>query len=380
MLSRVANCLFWMSRYIERAENISRILDVNLQLLLDFRSLDDESMRDHWIPIIQCTGDEDSFLAQHQRATAAAVAEFMVFRQENSNSIVSSICQARENARMVRDQIAMETWEELNRLYLFVLSSSAHRMWLDSPTDFFNEIKASSLLLIGLNYATHIHNEGWWFGQAGRFIERADKTSRILDVRYHTLPARGIPKAVNQTEVLEWSAILRSCSAWDIFKSIYGAAVHPRNVVELLLLNEDFPRSVRFCVDQLYDALRCISGAFQRRYSNDAEKLSGRLASELHYSTVEEIFDAGLHNYLDQLQLKLNAIGDALFKAYFFNAADLGESEQFVQQEEQQQQLLRQRNEAPCRPPQPEPEPSGNPGQSIPPDARERIRSAEEFH
>src|SRR5215475_5881878 len=125
MLSRVANSLFWMSRYIERAENIARILDVNLQLLLDFRSLDDEGMRDHWMAIVQATGDHDSFVVQKQRATASAVAEFMVFRQENPNSIVSSICQARENARMVRDQITVETWEELNRLYLFVLSAGA---------------------------------------------------------------------------------------------------------------------------------------------------------------------------------------------------------------------------------------------------------------
>ena len=338
MLSRVANSLYWMSRYIERAENIARLLDVNLQLLLDFRSLDDEAMRDHWIPIVQTTGDQDSFAAQHQRATAAAVADFMVFRHENPSSIVSSICQARENARMVRDQITVETWEELNRLYLFVLSSQAREMWLHSPTDFFNEIKASSLQLIGLSYATHLHNEGWWFSQAGRFIERADKTSRILDVRYHTLPGRGLPKTVNQTEALEWAAILRSCSAWDAFKSIYGAEVHPRDVAELLLLNEDFPRSVRYCVDRLNDALHRISGAPDRRFSNEAEKLAGRLVAELQFSTVEEIFDDGLHDYLDKLQLKLNAIGDALFQTYISHAFDAGNDEQFVQQEEQQQQ------------------------------------------
>jgi uncharacterized alpha-E superfamily protein len=340
MLSRVANSLYWMSRYVERAENVARILDVNLQLLLDFRNLDDNGLRDHWIPIVQCTGDQDSFVAQHQRATAAAVAEFMVFRQENPNSIVSSICQARENARMVRDQITVETWEELNRLYLFVLSPPARQMWLHSPTDFFNEIKASSLQQIGLSYATHIHNEGWWFSQAGRFIERADKTSRMLDVRYHTLPERGVPKAPNQTEVLEWSAILRSCSAWDVYKSIYGAEVHPRDVAELLLLNEDFPRSVRFCVDQLNGALRCISGVSGRRFSNEAERLAGRLVAELQFSTIEEVFEAGLHDYLDKLQLKLNAIGEALFNTYISHAFSTGNEEHFVQQEEQQQQVL----------------------------------------
>jgi uncharacterized alpha-E superfamily protein len=338
MLSRVANSLFWMSRYIERAENVARLLDVNLQLLLDYRSLDDDKLRDHWMPIVQTTGDQTSFITQHQRATAAAVAEFMVFRQENPNSIVASICQARENARMVRDQITSEMWEELNRLYLFVLSAPARRMWNDSPTDFFNQIKTSSLQVSGLSYATQLHNEGWWFSQAGHFIERADKTSRILDVRYHTLPARGLPNAVNQTEALEWAAILRSCSAWDAFKSLYGADVHPRNVAEFLLLNEDFPRSVRFCVDRLNDALRRISGVSSRRFSNDAEKLCGRLAAELQFTTIEEVFAAGLHDYLDQIQLKLNNVGGALFNAYIFQNNDTGEEAQFVQQEEQQQQ------------------------------------------
>jgi len=338
MLSRVANSLYWMSRYIERAENVARILDVNLQLLLDFRSLDDETMHDHWMPIVQATGEQDSFIAQKQRATASAVAEFMVFRQENPNSIVSSVCQARENARMVRDQITAETWEELNRLYLFILSSEARQMWLHSPTDFFNEIKSSSLQLIGLSYATHIHNEGWWFTQAGRFIERADKTSRILDLRYHTLPPRGVPQTVSQTSALEWSAIVRSCSGWDAFKAMHGAEVHPRDVAEFLLLNEDFPRSVRFCVERLNDALRRISGVSERRFSNDAEKLCGRLAAELQFTTIEEVFDAGLHDYLDQVQLKLNNIGDALFKTYIFHAFETNDAEHFVQQEEQQQQ------------------------------------------
>src|SRR6185436_12392991 len=214
MLSRVANSLYWMARYIERAENIARILDVNLQLLLDFRHAGEESLRDHWLPIVQCTGDEDLFLHMHGRPTAASVAEFMVFQETNPNSIVSSICQARENARMVRDQITMEIWEELNRLYLFVISSQAREIWAESPTEFFNQIKAGSLHLIGLSYSTLFRSEGWWFSEAGKVIERADKTSRILDIRYQMLPERGFPESVSQDETLGWSAILRSCSAW----------------------------------------------------------------------------------------------------------------------------------------------------------------------
>src|SRR3954469_16203174 len=144
MLSRVANCLYWMSRFIERAENTARLVDVNLQLLLDYQSLNDARLAEHWMPIVESTGDEEAFLKRHKNATAAAVTEFLVFDEENGNSIVSSICSARENARMVRDQITVEFWEELNRLYLFVRSPMARKDWRESPSDFFQEIKAAS--------------------------------------------------------------------------------------------------------------------------------------------------------------------------------------------------------------------------------------------
>ena len=338
MLSRVANSLYWMSRYIERAENIARIVDVNLQLLLDIRDLDQARLAQHWLPIVETTGDEKQFFDLHPKATGQAVTEFLVFQSENPNSIYSSICHARENARMVRDQITLEFWEELNRLYWFVRTPQARQGWDQSPSEFFSQIKASSLLLIGQTYATLLHNEGWWFAQVGKFIERTDKTSRILDLRSHSLPEKGVPPHGNQTDALEWSAILRSCSAWDAYKSIHGADVSPRLVAEFLLLNEDFPRSVRFCATELNGALRRISGVPDARFSNDAEKLAGRLVAELQFTTIDEIFEAGLHGYLDLLQTKLNNIGAALFNAYVFPQINNPEDEIMVQQEEQQQQ------------------------------------------
>src|SRR5882762_2524740 len=338
MLSRVAHSLYWMARYIERAENIARIVDVNLQLLLDIRNLDEKRLVAYWLPIVQATGDEEAFFKLHPHASGHAVTEFLVFQMDNPNSIVQSIFSARENARMVRDQITLELWEELNRLYWFVKTPTARQVWKDSPSDFFQQVKAASLHIIGLTDATLIHNEGWWFAQVGKFIERSDKTSRILDLRYETLPEKGAPKAVNQEEALEWSAILRSCSAWDAYKTIHGAEVNPVFVAEFLLLNEDFPRSVRFCVDELNNALRKISGVAEGRFCNDAEKLAGRLVAELQFSTIDEIFTSGLHLFLDQLQAKLNDIGGALFNAYIFQQFNNLEDEIMVQQEEQQQQ------------------------------------------
>lgn len=330
-----------MWRYIERAENIARIVDVNLQLLLDFRDLNEERLALYWLPIVQTTGDEQQFFQLHKKATGNAVTEFLVFQMENPNSIVSSICQARENARMVRDQITIEFWEELNRLYWFVKTPQARKVWNESPSEFFQQIKNSSLLLNGLSNATLIHNEGWWFSKVGEFIERADKTSRILDVRYQPAPEGATPRNsdnTGETDALEWSAILRSCSAWDAYKSLYGAEVNPKLVAEFLLLNVDFPRSARFCAAELNHALRRISGVAEGRFCNSAEKLAGRLVAELQFSTVDEIFEAGLHSYLDQLQTKLNNIGNAMFDAYIFQKFNNLEDEIMVQQEEQQQQ------------------------------------------
>jgi uncharacterized alpha-E superfamily protein len=327
-----------MARYIERAENIARLVDVNLQLLLDMRELDEKKLAAYWLPIVQATGDEKDFFKLHKRATGQAVTEFLVFQNENPNSIVQSICSARENARMVRDQITLELWEELNRLYLFVRSPQARKVWDRSPSEFFQEIKAGSLHLIGIASATLIHDEGWWFVQAGQFLERADKTTRILDVRYETLPERGLPKTVNPTDVFEWSAVLRSCSAWDAYKTVYGAEVNPVFVAEFLLFNDRFPRSVRFCVSELNRAIRRISGVAEGTFCNDAEKLTGRFLAELQFSTVDEIFERGLHQYLDEAQMKLNDIGAALFNAYIFQKFDNPDGAHLVQQEEQQQQ------------------------------------------
>lgn len=339
MLSRVANSLYWMSRYIERAESIARLVDVNLQLLLDFRSLDDAALDAHWLPIVQSSGDEELFRKLHARATGQTVTEFLVFQAENPNSIVSSIAQSRENARMVRDQVTAELWEELNRLYLFLHSPKARELWRENPADFFVTIRNGSLLLQGLTDATIVRNEGWFFIQCGRYLERADKTSRILDVRHESLPARGVPAgAPNQADALGWAAVLRSCSAWDAYKALHGAEVQPALVAEFLLLSDEFPRSVRFSVRHLNDALRCISGVAEGRFSNDAEKLAGRLLAELQFSTADDIFDIGLHTYIDVAQAKLNAIGDALFQAYISQPFQILEDYELRQQEEQQQQ------------------------------------------
>jgi uncharacterized alpha-E superfamily protein len=175
--------------------------------------------------------------------------------------------------------------------------------------------------------------------QAGKFLERADMITRILDVRHETFPAQGLPESITQHDVLEWSSVLRSCSAWDAYHATYGAEVRPEWAVELLVFSAEFPRSVHFCMEKFDEALRRISGVPSHRFSNQAEKLSGRLLAELEYGSLDEVLNVGLHTYLDVLQLKFNDVGNALFNEYIFQPFVNLEEEILVQQEMQQQQM-----------------------------------------
>jgi len=302
-----------MSRYIERAENIARILDVNLQLLLDFRSLDDEGLRDHWMPIVQATGDQDSFVAQKQRATASAVAEFMVFRQENPNSIVSSVCQARENARMVREQLSEELWEELNSLYLFLNSNAGEHLLASDPPRYYETIRRAAYTFHGIASASTARSDAWEFMDLGRHLERADKTTRFLDI---TSFLSKEDAATGEGHTLHWLAILRSCGALGAFRAVHSGELSGEKVADFLLFSRDFPRAVRFCVDRIDRSLHRISGSPRGTCANEAERLAGRLLSELSYGSVAEVMKKGLHEHLDALQGEFNDIGAAAFRAY----------------------------------------------------------------
>ena len=339
MLSRVAQSLYWMSRYVERAENTARLVDVNLQLLLDFRAPEESSRADHWLPIVESAGDRERFLALYPQPTPANVVEFLVFEPRNPNSIVEAVSQARENARTLRDQITAELWEETNRVYLFLRSAEARALFAASPAELFAEVKNASLLLTGLGHATVMHGEGWQFVELGRFLERADQTTRILDVLHARFPQRGVPLSWNERDSVEWAAVLRSCSAWDAYKSLYGANVEPTRVVGFLLLNEEFPRSLRFCAEELDAALRRLSGVAAGRFANRAEQRSGRFLAELRFATVEDLLAThGLHAYLDRVQQKLAAIADAVRDTYVGQPFGDGEDAPSVEQQMQQQQ------------------------------------------
>lgn len=317
MLSRVADSLYWMSRYAERAENIARILDVNLQLMLDLPKLGAAEMKALWEPVLRSTGDGGDFYAHHKEANSETVIEYLTLNPKNPNSILNCLTASRENARHVREQISLEMWEEINRTYLTIKSQTLKKIVRQGPYEFFTQVKNASHLFQGITDGTMTHGEDWDFIQVGKYLERADMTTRILDANDEIFVSQPAQSQTGGT--LQWSAILRSCSSHDAYRKFYVAQVEPDKVVEFLILNEFFPRSIRFCALALNDALRRISGCKEEHFTNLAEKLAGRLVAELNYSALEDIKTVGMHKYMDEVQIKFNAIGAAIFQTYLFS-------------------------------------------------------------
>ena len=313
MLSRVADSLYWMSRYMERAENDARLLDVNLQLLLDLGG-EAEAMQ-HWAPVIASLEETSLFDSLYGTADEASVTEFLTLQKKNPNSIISCLTLARENARTTREQISSEMWEEINRLYLFVQSDAAPKLLLASPHEFFKRVITGSHLFQGVTASTMTHGEGWDFIRIGTLLERADCTSRILDVKYHILLPTGEDIGGN-VDTIQWMAVLKSCSGLEAYCKLYVSQVAPWKVAEFIITDQEFPRSIRYCVDSLDNALHRISGVDESRYANEAERLSGRLRSDLDYVTIGEVFEFGLHEYLIEVQERLVEVNNAMHATY----------------------------------------------------------------
>jgi len=326
VLSRVADACFWLSRYIERAEANARILDVNIQLLLDFEDQNAGTVQQHWQPILATLEDQERFSEFHTGISGDAVMEFVTFEKKNPHSIVSCVTLARENARMVREQISSEMWEQLNRLYLYAQSPAAHAAFAESPIEFYRSLVDSLHSFQGITDATMTHSEGWHFLQLGKFLERADSTSRVLDIKYHILLPTG-EHVGGTVDVTQWMAVLRSCSALEAFLKISHGQVTGRNVAQFLILHDSFPRSIRFCIDHVDGALHRISGCEHSYFSNEAERLSGKLRSALNFTTIDDVFSAGMHQYLDETQLRITGISNAVIKAYgqWLDDAELGD-------------------------------------------------------
>jgi uncharacterized alpha-E superfamily protein len=304
-----------MARYIERAENNARILDVNIQVTLDDENAGEDGERVDWEPILATLEDQKLFNSLYAVTNAETVCEFVTFAKENPNSIRSSVAAARENARTVREYISSEMWERINALYLWLNSASARQMFASSAIDFFRHVVDASHQFHGTSAATLTHGEGWHFLQIGKYLERADSVSRILDLKYHILLPTGEEVGGN-VDTVQWQAVLKSCSAFEAYRKLHTGQVTPWTVAEFIILHDTFPRSIRFCIEEVDAALHRISGCERAHFCNDAERLSGRLCSDLNYIRIAEIFKIGLHQYLDGIQLRLIEIASAMHESY----------------------------------------------------------------
>lgn len=322
MLSRVADAIYWMFRYVERAENVARFIDVNLHLMLDMPS--DKSTQ--WMPLITVTGDHEWFWTNYQEASQENVIQFLTFDPNYFNSILSCVYMARENARSVREIISSEMWEQVNRFYLMVRNASGNGRAQREPHEFFKDVKMQSHLLTGLTEVTMSHGEGWHFARMGSLIERADKTSRILDVKYFIL----LPEAeyVNTPyDSIQWASVLKSASAFEMYRKRFHR-ISPRNVAAFLIFDREFPRAIRYCVRETEESLRAITGSPRGTFANKPERCLGRVRAELDYGDIQEVITTGLHEYLDLLQLNLNQFGSAMRTTFFGYPEDIPEPEE----------------------------------------------------
>ena len=327
MLSRVASHIYWLGRYLERAENYARFIDVNFNLMQDLPT----DMKEQWAPLVAATGDFELYRKKYVGFERHQVMYFLALDSDNPNSMLCSVTNARENARIIRENLSKETWEKVNELYYMLKEGLERKVWKkEDPRQFFETVKNQILLIYGLADATVARTEGWHFRQLGQLLERADKTSRILDVKYHIL----LPtthEVGSPLDFLHWMALLKSVTGLNTYRRLYGN-IDPSGVVEFLVLNKYFPRSIFYCLKEAERCLRCISENTSDGFRNSVEKAIGEMRSRLEYSEIDDIIAVGLHEYLDNIQLKINHISD-LIDINYFRAKD-----NFVYQPESQSQ------------------------------------------
>ena len=322
MLSRVADSIYWMQRYRERAENIARLIDVNLFLCIDAPGNDEQQ----WHPIAVTTGDYGLFEELYGKATEKNVIEFLTFDARNPNSILNCIYHSRENARSVRESITQEMWHELNALHLFMQKTAAEpRKDTKSLYEFYARIKRSCQLFTGIMDTTLSHDEAWHFGRLGNLFERADQSSRILDVKYFMLLPSVEHVGTPYDDIL-WSALLRSVSGLEMYRRLWHE-IHHSHVIDFIVLNREFPRSIHSCLRRARQSLEAV-GFESCGVAEPPVILVDRLCKELESLTVYEIVKAGLHEFLGQIQSKISRISQSMYDAYFAPFSEIQAADQ----------------------------------------------------
>ena len=313
MLSRVAESLYWINRYVERAENISRFVEVSEAMALDCPA----GSAEPWLPLIEANGDRELFDKLHPAGSPADVVTFLVRNEENPNSIIQCIAIARENARQIREVITTEMWEQLNDIYLTLLENET--FWQQPGQEQLRDIRRACQLFYGITNATLSRDLSWQFSRLGRLLERADKTSRILDVKYFLLLPS--PDEVGGVlDELQWISLLRSAGAYQMFRQSRQQAIEPKAVAAFLLLNPIFPRSVRYCLERIHETLKIVKGESVPGAPDELECLSGLTLARWSYTSIDALIAGGLHEAIDELQSDFNRLHELIEQRYFIAA------------------------------------------------------------
>ncbi len=315
MLSRVADNLYWMSRYLERAEHTARLVDVHLNLALDQSNPQKPGARwERLITALHVPPLEDLTLDEYN------MTQRLAFDQSNLNSIVVCIANARENARQVREKISSEMWLQLNTLYLDVRRTNIDTIWNEQPHLFFMAIKNGAHLFQGITDTTMVHDEGWQFIQLGRYIERALSLATMLDAHLSTFPVS--PFASEADDYFEWLGLLKCFTAFEAYCKVYNADLRPYKLTEFLMFNAEFPHAMRFCIEQIQTSLQSISESAAVSKNSRVHRLAGRLRSSMSFDTVDEMLARGTDTYLHDINVQCAQIHSALYETYITYAVE----------------------------------------------------------
>ena len=311
MLSRTADHLFWMARYTERAENTARMLDVNVQTALLPQSAEDTERG--WRAMLGISELQDDFDRKYSGLTARDVIDFMARDPANPSSIVSCLASARENARAVRGTLTTEVWETHNTTWLELQNQLRSKRLGSDPSPFFEWVKYRSHLSRGVTIGTMLKDEAFYFIRLGTHLERADNTARIIDVKFHGDGKQGEHAGQDaQRDFYYWAAILRSVSAFEIYRKVYRDVITPARVAELLMLRPDMPRSLMGCMEEVVANLKQVCNDS----SAATERFAGRLHAQLKFASIDDILEEGLHDYLDRFLADINELGNRVSRDF----------------------------------------------------------------
>jgi uncharacterized alpha-E superfamily protein len=314
MLSRTANDLFWLSRYVERAENMARLIEVGYRIVLLPR--EGEGYHEEWRSTLESAGCLDGYLARHGALETPKVIDYMLFDTENGSSIASCLAAARRNGRAQRTAMTREMWESLNSSWLEFSAIKPHSVTSNSLPELLDWVRARSALYRGALLNTILRNDTYYFSQAGTFIERADSTSRLLDVKYyHLLPSSEV--IGGETDNFQWLSMLRSVSAHRSYKWVYKESYTPLHIADFLILNRQMPRSLRSCYDELTEVLRDLGAYYGARHACHATADSTR--DLLLEADIAKIFKTGLHEFVQDIIARNNRLGSQIAADYHFN-------------------------------------------------------------